>query len=133
MKVRFIEPSNQPYQRTHSPEAVVADVEEAIRFFDEGNHRIAKMLWITDDNFFANRSWALSVLHLIMERGINYNFTVQARYEVGFDDEMLDALKAVICKRGIERTLFIGEYLWQLFQRHDLLEELRASPSILDE
>lgn len=260
--------------RTRSPEAVVADIEEAIRFFDEGNHRIAKMLWITDDNFFANRSWALSVLHLIVERGIEYNFTVQARYEVGFDDEMLDALKAagfselamgiefiedeafeinhkkcsvaqvekairhirahglrvrglfvlgadnhtkgisqriahfvsknkidgvllqsmyfipgtrsydehesdliakspwsrctgkvvhhpknmtarelqqevvetsrliysprnllkaVIHKRGIERTLFVGEYLWQLFQRHDLLEELRANPSILDE
>ncbi len=42
-------------------------------------------------------------------------------------------LKAVIHKRGIERMLFVGEYLWQLFQRHDLLEELRADPSILDE
>ncbi len=47
--------------------------------------------------------------------------------------EPSNLLNAVIRKRGIERTLFIGEYLWQFFQRHELLAELRMSPSILDE
>lgn len=79
--------------RTRPPESVVAEIRHAIDFFDKGNHRLAKMLWITDDNFFANRDWAISVLKAIIESDINYNFTIQARYEVGFDDEMLDLLR----------------------------------------
>lgn len=79
--------------RTRSPESVVEDIRQAIAFFDGGHHRLAKMLWITDDNFFADRAWAVSVLHAIIDSGIHYAFTVQARYEVGFDDEMLELLK----------------------------------------
>ncbi len=79
--------------RTRSPESVVAEIRNAIAFFDEGHHRLAKMLWITDDNFFANRAWAVSVLKAIIESDIQYNFTIQARYEVGFDDEMLELLR----------------------------------------
>ncbi len=79
--------------RCRPPESVVTEIEQAIEFFDAHHHRIAKMLWITDDNFFANRAWAVSVLESIIARGIKYNFTIQARYEVGFDDEMLDLLR----------------------------------------
>ena len=79
--------------RVRPPESVVTEIKQAIAFFDEGHHRLAKMLWITDDNFFANREWAISVLKAIIESDIDYNFTIQARYEVGFDDEMLDLLK----------------------------------------
>lgn len=79
--------------RTRPPESVVDEIRRAISFFDEGHHRIAKMLWITDDNFFANRQWAISVLKAIIDSDIEYNFTIQARYEVGFDDEMLDLLR----------------------------------------
>ena len=52
------------------------------------------MLWLTDDNFFADRAWAVSVLRAIIDSGIRCAFTVQARFEVGFDDEMLELLKA---------------------------------------
>lgn len=79
--------------RTRPPESVVDEIRRAIAFFDEGHHRLAKMLWITDDNFFANRQWAISVLEAIIESDIEYNFTIQARYEVGFDDEMLELLR----------------------------------------
>lgn len=79
--------------RTRSPQAVVEDIRQAIDFFDRGRHRLAKMLWITDDNFFADRAWAVSVLNAIIDSGIRYAFTLQARYEVGFDDEMLELLK----------------------------------------
>ncbi|MGN0630023.1 MAG: B12-binding domain-containing radical SAM protein, partial [Ruminococcus sp.] len=44
-------------------------------------------------NFFADRKWAIDVLRAIIDSGIKYNFNVQARYEVGFDDEMLELLK----------------------------------------
>ena len=35
----------------------------------------------------------MSVLRAIVDSGIRYRFNVQARYEVGFDDEMLDLLR----------------------------------------
>ena len=79
--------------RTRSPENVVADIRESIRFFHRGHVRLAKDLWLTDDNFFADRDWAMSVLRAIVDSGIRYRFNVQARYEVGFDDEMLDLHK----------------------------------------
>jgi len=78
--------------RTRSPENVVEDIRQAIAFHDNGR-RLARVLWITDDNFFADREWAVRVLNAIIESGIRYGFTIQARYEVGFDDEILDLLK----------------------------------------
>ena len=79
--------------RTRPPASVVAEIKRAIEFFDKGNHRLAKMLWVTDDNFFADRAWAKSILQAIIDSDVEYKFTVQARYEVGFDDEMLELLK----------------------------------------
>jgi radical SAM superfamily enzyme YgiQ (UPF0313 family) len=80
--------------RTRSPENVVEDIRQAIAFHEErAIPRFMKVLWITDDNFFADRGWAISVLNAIIESGIKYNFTIQARYEVGFDDEMLELMK----------------------------------------
>jgi radical SAM superfamily enzyme YgiQ (UPF0313 family) len=72
----------------------VEDIRRAIAFHENRLFpRLTKILWITDDNFFADRKWALSVLNAIIDSGIKYSFTIQARYEVGFDDEMLDLLK----------------------------------------
>lgn len=79
--------------RTRTPENVVEDIRQSIAFHDDRHHRLAKMLWITDDNFFADRRWAVEVLNAIIDSGIKYSFTIQARYEVGYDDEMLDLLK----------------------------------------
>lgn len=79
--------------RTRTPANVVEDIRAAIDFHESGHHRLAKVLWITDDNFFAEREWAVSVLNAIIASGIKYNFTIQARFEVGFDDEMLELLK----------------------------------------
>ncbi len=79
--------------RKRSPGNIVDDIKDAIRFHHDGKKRIANMLWITDDNFFADRKWAVSVLEAIIASNIKYNFVIQARYEVGFDDEMLELLK----------------------------------------
>jgi radical SAM superfamily enzyme YgiQ (UPF0313 family) len=80
--------------RTRTPENIVEDIRQAIAFHEDRKiRRFVKVLWITDDNFFADRAWAVSVLNAIIESGIDYSFTVQARYEVGFDDEMLSLLK----------------------------------------
>ncbi|MDR1797648.1 MAG: B12-binding domain-containing radical SAM protein [Clostridiales Family XIII bacterium] len=80
--------------RTRSPESVVEDIRQAIAFHEPARgRRLTQMLWITDDNFFADRAWAVSVLEAIIDSGISYHFTIQARYEVGFDDEMLELMK----------------------------------------
>ncbi|MBN2525140.1 MAG: radical SAM protein [Deltaproteobacteria bacterium] len=80
--------------RKRTPENVVADIRACIDFHDNRLiPRLSRVLWITDDNFFADRKWAMSVLEAIIESGIRYRFTVQARYEVGFDDKMLSLLK----------------------------------------
>lgn len=93
--------------RTRSPENVVEDIRRSIAFHDKGHFRLAKMLWITDDNFFADRKWAMDVLRAIIKSGIKYSFTVQARYEVGFDDEMLELLK----KAGFKELAMGIEFL----------------------
>lgn len=79
--------------RTRTPENVVEDIRRTINFYHSKHHRLAKVLWITDDNFFANREWAISILKAIIASEIKYNFTIQARYEVGYDDEILLLLK----------------------------------------
>ena len=81
--------------RTRSPENVVKDIRQSIAFHDQHRHRLSKFLWITDDNFFADRAWAVRVLNAIIDSGIHYSFSVQARYEVGFDDDMLALLGRV--------------------------------------
>jgi radical SAM superfamily enzyme YgiQ (UPF0313 family) len=80
--------------RKRTPENVVADIREAIAFHKKRIlPRLNNVVWITDDNFPEDRSWAISVLNEMIKSGIRYNFSVQARYEVGFDDEMLDLMK----------------------------------------
>lgn len=113
--------------RTRPPESVVEDIRRTIAFHDEGHHRIAKMLWITDDNFFADRAWALRVLQAIIDSDIDYRFTVQARYEVGFDNEMLDMLvRAGFAElsMGIE---FIDDEAFEEFHKKSTRNDIIAS------
>ena len=80
--------------RTRTPGNIVEDMKQAIAFQEQGFFpRLNRILWFTDDNFFADRTWAISVLHAIIDSKVKYHFTVQARFEVGFDDEMLVLLK----------------------------------------
>lgn len=93
--------------RVRTPQNVIEDIKQAIEFFDKGHHRLAKILWITDDNFFANREWAVQVLELMIKEKFSYGFTIQARYEVGYDDEMLELLK----KAGFSEVAIGIEFL----------------------
>ncbi len=90
--------------RTRSPQNVVEDIRAAIDFFGK---RMLNILWITDDNFFADRKWAVETLNAIIDSGIRYSFTIQARFEVGFDDEMLDLLK----RAGVDEIAMGIEFL----------------------
>jgi radical SAM superfamily enzyme YgiQ (UPF0313 family) len=103
--------------RTRTPDNVVEDIRQSIRFHDERFFpRLNKALWLTDDNFFADRAWAISVLNAIIDSGIKYSFTIQARYEVGLDDEMLVLLK----RAGFVELAFGIEFLDDAsFERHN--------------
>lgn len=80
--------------RKRSPENVVEDIRSAIEFHRrKGIPRLNTGLWITDDNFPHDREWAMAVCRAIIASGIKYHFTVQARYEAGFDDELLDLMR----------------------------------------
>lgn len=113
--------------RTRSPENVVEDIRQSIEFFDKKHFRPVKDLWITDDNFFADREWAISVLQAIIDSGIRYRFNVQARYEVGFDDEMLALLKKAgffELDMGIE---FIDDKSFETYHKKSTKDEIIRS------
>lgn len=113
--------------RTRSPQNVVEDIKQAIDFYDAGHHRLAKLLWITDDNFFADRAWAVSVLKAIIDSKIKYNFTIQARYEVGFDNEILLLLKEagfIEIAMGIE---FLDDEAFKNYNKNSSYARIKAS------
>lgn len=113
--------------RKRSPENIVKDIQYSIDFFEKGNHRLIKDLWITDDNFFADRQWAKQVLNAIIDSGIKYRFNIQARYEVGFDDEMLELLKKAgffELDMGIE---FIDDASFKTYHKTSTKEQIEKS------
>lgn len=113
--------------RKRSPENIVKDIQYSIDFFEKGNHRLLKDLWITDDNFFADREWAKQVLNAIIDSGIKYRFNIQARYEVGFDDEMLELLKKAgffELDMGIE---FIDDASFKTYHKTSTKEQIEKS------
>lgn len=80
--------------RKRSPENVVEDIRQAIAFHRrKGIPRLNRCVWITDDNFPEDRLWAMAVCDAIIQSGIKAYFSVQARYEAGFDDELLEKMK----------------------------------------
>lgn len=114
--------------RTRSPQNVVEDIKESIAFFERGHlPRLNKILWITDDNFFADREWAVEVLQAIIDSGIRYNFTIQARYEVGFDNEMLDLLKRAGFKELAMGIEFLEDEAFDNYHKKSTHSEIVAS------
>jgi len=97
--------------RTRSVDNVIKDIEQTIAYHDRRFlgivPRANKIVWLTDDNFFADRKWAIAVLNAIIDRNIKAPFSTQARYEIGFDDEMLVLLK----KAGFVEIVFGIEFL----------------------
>jgi radical SAM superfamily enzyme YgiQ (UPF0313 family) len=80
--------------RKRTPENIVQDIKEAIEFHKRKVFpRLNTFVWITDDNFAQDREWAISVLRCIIKNNIKYYFSVQARFEIGFDDELLDLMR----------------------------------------
>ncbi|MCQ4023205.1 MULTISPECIES: radical SAM protein [unclassified Ruminococcus] len=113
--------------RTRTPQNVVDDIKYSIDFFHKKHFRLFKDLWITDDNFFADRQWAKAVLNAIIDSGIKYRFNIQIRYEVGFDDEILDLLKKAgffELDMGIE---FVDDESFSTYHKKSTVNEIEDS------
>jgi radical SAM superfamily enzyme YgiQ (UPF0313 family) len=113
--------------RKRSPENVVEDIRQAIAFHERGNGKPRRMnhcVWITDDNFPEDREWAMSVLRAIADADTGYKFSVQARYEAGFDDELLGLMRKagfIELALGIE---FIDDAAFGEFHKKSTRDEI---------
>jgi len=54
---------------------------------------LPRVIWITDDNFFTDKSWAKNILKELAKLRTKFSFVLQARIDVAEDDELLDLLK----------------------------------------
>ncbi|WP_455543886.1 B12-binding domain-containing radical SAM protein [Intestinibacter sp.] len=114
--------------RHRTPENVVEDIKEAIEFHKRKFvPRMSNCVWITDDNFAEDREWAISVLNAIINSDINYNFSVQARFEAGFDDELLELMKKagfIELSLGIE---FLDDNSFKEFHKKSNYDDIKKA------
>jgi radical SAM superfamily enzyme YgiQ (UPF0313 family) len=68
-----------------------------------------RVAWITDDNFFADKAWAKSVLKDMAKTKTGYQLVLQARPDIAEDEELLDLLK----QAGVTRVYLGIESLSQ--------------------
>jgi radical SAM superfamily enzyme YgiQ (UPF0313 family) len=64
-----------------------------------------RIIWITDDNFFAEKNWAKDVLKELAKLKTGFKFVIQARPDIAYDDELLTLMKKAnfgIVYMGIE-------------------------------
>ncbi|MGC4121234.1 MAG: radical SAM protein [Myxococcales bacterium] len=111
--------------RKRSPANVVEDIRQAVAFHRRRFiPRLNTVVWITDDNFAHDRDWAISVLKAIIASGIRARYSVQARYEIGFDDELLELMREagfVEVALGIE---FLDDRAFETYRKHSKREEI---------
>ncbi|MGV7224287.1 MAG: B12-binding domain-containing radical SAM protein [Nitrospinales bacterium] len=52
-----------------------------------------QLIWITDDNFFSDKKWAKGLLKEFAKIRTSYEFIMQVRVDIAYDDELLELLK----------------------------------------
>jgi len=82
---------------------IIEDIKAQIKERSFWARFFPRMVWITDDNFFANKLWAKEVLIEIAKIRTRYKFVIQARPDLANDKEMLSLME----KAGI-RVVFLG-------------------------
>lgn len=114
--------------RTRDPENVVEDIRQAVAFHKRKFlPRLNNVVWITDDNFHADREWAIALMNALIRSGLKSYYSVQARYELGFDDELLDLMKKagfIEVAMGIE---FLDDDSFKEFNKKSTREEIIRS------
>jgi radical SAM superfamily enzyme YgiQ (UPF0313 family) len=86
-------------------ETIVNDIKSQIQNQHFLSRFLPRIIWITDDNFFADKPWAKDVLIELAKLKTSYKFVIQARPEIAYDDELLVLMKKAhidIVYMGIE-------------------------------
>jgi len=107
---------------------VVEDIRQAIAFHNRRwPVRLTRAVWLTDDNFAEDREWAKAVLKAIIASDITWGLTVQARWELGFDDELLSLMQQAgffEVSLGIE---FIDDASFKLYHKRCTRERIEQA------
>jgi radical SAM superfamily enzyme YgiQ (UPF0313 family) len=78
-----------PDFKKKNKKTIIADIKSQIKHQHFLSRLLPKIIWITDDNFFADKKWAREVLIELAELKTNYQFVIQARPDIAYDDDLL--------------------------------------------
>jgi radical SAM superfamily enzyme YgiQ (UPF0313 family) len=82
-----------PDVKKKETETVIKDIKSQIKNQPFLAKFFPKVIWITDDNFFADITWAKDLLKELAKIKSNYKFVIQARVDIAYDDELLILMK----------------------------------------
>jgi radical SAM superfamily enzyme YgiQ (UPF0313 family) len=94
-----------PDVRKKDKAVIIEDIKNQIRHRSFLSKFLPRIIWITDDNFFAEKNWAKDVLKELAKSKTGFKFVIQARPDIAADDELLTLLKKAnfgIVYMGIE-------------------------------
>jgi len=114
--------------RTRSPEAVVEDIRQTVAYHNRRFlgivPRANRIVWLTDDNFFADRKWAIAVLNALIDSGMKIPLSTQARFEIGSDDEMLALLKRAGFIEVVYGIEFLEDESFEQFNKRSTYDQV---------
>lgn len=94
-----------PDVKKKDPAVIIEDIKNQTAKGSFLSRFLPRIIWITDDNFFAEKKWAREVLKEIAKLKTGFKFVVQARPDIAWDDELLTLMQQAdfgIVYMGIE-------------------------------
>ena len=118
-----------PDVKKKDPSVVIEDIINQTSRRSFLSRFLPRIIWITDDNFFAEKKWARDVLKEIVKLKTGFKFVIQARPDIADDDELLTLMRQAgfsIVYMGIEslnpRSL---EHLKKETSTEDILQAIK--------
>ena len=94
-----------PDVKKKDPAVIIEDIKNQTGRRSFLSRFLPRIIWITDDNFFAEKKWAKDVLRELAKLKTGFKFVIQARPDVADDDELLTLMQQAhfgIVYMGIE-------------------------------
>jgi radical SAM superfamily enzyme YgiQ (UPF0313 family) len=86
-------------------EVVIEDIKSQTRNQLFLSRFLPRIIWITDDNFSSDKKWAKDLLRELAKLEKDYEFVIQTRADIAYDDELLELMSKAnigIVYMGIE-------------------------------
>ena len=94
-----------PDVKKKDPAVIIEDIKNQTSRRSILSRFLPRIIWITDDNFFAEKKWAKEVLKKLAKLKTGFKFVIQARPDIAYDDELLTLMQQAhfgIVYMGIE-------------------------------